>query len=123
MLMPANSRSVTNTELKMIMADMLAELKAIPRMDQRLGGIEGHLKTLNGTVRENRENIIRLQNTDSVLTDCLNRLESRQAQHEQLHAEQQKTAASRWWDLAKIPLGVGIGAFLTWVMSGGLRLP
>ena len=83
---------VTNAEIYQQMRDMLAEIQRIPRvdperLDARLGGIEKHLATVNGTVRENRENIIRLQHTDTVLTNCVDRLERKQNEHgQQIHA-------------------------------------
>jgi len=70
---------------------MLSEIKSIPRIDpdridQRLGNIEEQLKSLNGTVRENRENIIRLQNADATLANCVDRLEKTSAeQAKQIH--------------------------------------
>ena len=87
----ATASAVTNEELRATMVSMLSELKALPRIDpdridQRLGGIEGQLRSLNGTVRENRENIIRLQNADATLASCVDRLEKTSAeQTKQIH--------------------------------------
>ena len=91
MPMVAVHQSVTNEELRTTMVSMLSEIKSIPRIDpdridQRLGNIEEQLKSLNGTVRENRENIIRLQNADTTLANCVDRLEKTSAeQAKQIH--------------------------------------
>ena len=87
----ATASPVTNEQLRTTMASMLSEIKSIPRIDpdridQRLGNIEGQLRSLNGTVRDNRENIIRLQNAGATLASCIDRLEKTSAeQAKQIH--------------------------------------
>ena len=66
----AAARQVTNAELKQLMDSMRKEIIELPRVnpdqiDKRLGGIEGQLKFLNGTVRDNRENINALKVADA----------------------------------------------------------
>ena len=114
---------VTNAEIYQQMREMLAEVKDLPRvdperLDARLGGIERHLATVNGTVRENRENIIRLQNTDATLTNCVDRLEQKQNQHEQKLHTLDITAARL---TVLITGGAGAGGLLGVLLTQAVR--
>lgn len=123
----AASQRVTNAELKQAIAELHQEVMNVPHtIGVRLERIEGRQEGFGVELTAVRQKMGQLEEYQRVANGCMGQMKTEievLKDHDKQHTEARKAQEAHWWDVVKIPLGIGIGAVLTWIASGGLNIP
>lgn len=118
---------VSNEDLQKDIAALHKEVMNIPQsIFAQLGRIEQRQEGFGVELSGVRSKMNDLERYQREANGCMARMREEiiiLKEHDNQARESQKASAAHWWDVIKMPLGIGIGGLLAWIVSGGMKVP